>query len=75
MILSHSVIDLLPLKSIIKEVIENLVIDSKNMMFVSRSTIYEENNGSIVVTTSSSMSPASRHIAVKYHWFSQYIGN
>ena len=72
--LSHSVRALLPLKSLIKEVIENLGIDSEKLKFVSISTIYEDNNGSIVVATSPKMTPTSKHISVKYHWVSQYIG-
>ena len=72
--LSHSIIALLPLKSLIKAVIDNLVLDSEKLKFVSRSTIYEDNNGSIVVATSPSMTPTSKHIAVKYHWFRQHVG-
>ena len=49
MALSHSVRALLPLKSLIKEVIDNMGIDSENLKFVSRSTVYEDNNGAIVV--------------------------
>ena len=74
MALFHSVRALLPLKSLIKEVIENLGIDSENLKFVSSSTIYEDNNGAIVVATSPSMTPTSKHIAVKYHWFRQNVG-
>ena len=65
--LSHSVRALLPLKSIIKEVIDNLVIDSEKLKFVSSSTIYEDNNRAIVLATSPRMTPISNHIAVKYH--------
>ena len=50
--LSHSVRALLPLKILIKEVIDNLGIDSENLKFLSRSTIYEENNRAIVVVIS-----------------------
>ena len=42
--LSHYVRELLPLKSLIKEVIENLGIDSEKLNFVSSSTGNEENN-------------------------------
>ena len=72
--LSHSVRALLPLKSIIKEVIDNLGIDSENLKFVSSSTIYEDNNGAIVVAKSPRMTPTSKHISVKYHWFRQHVG-
>ena len=73
--LSHSVRELIPLKSLIKEVIDNLGIDCENLKFVSNSTVYEENNGAIVVATSPRMTPSSKHISVKYHWFRQYVGN
>ena len=72
--LSHSVRALLPLKSLVKELIDNLGIDSDNLKFVSSSTIYEGNNGAIVVATSPGMDPASKHIAVNYHWFRQHVG-
>ena len=62
------------MKSLIKEIIENLGIDSENFKFVSSSTIYEDNNGAIVMATSLSMTPTSKHIAVKYHWFIQHVG-
>ena len=41
---------------------------------MSSSTIYEDNNGAIVVATSLSMTPSSKHIAVRYHWFRQNVG-
>ena len=73
--LSHSVRVLLPLKSIIKEVIDNLGIDSEKLKFVSSSNVYEENNGAIVVATSPRMTPTSKDISVKYHWFRHHAGN
>ena len=57
MALTHSVRALLPLKILIKEVTDILVIDSENLKFVSSSTIYEYNNGAIVVETSPRMTP------------------
>ena len=41
---------------------------------MSRSTIYDDNNGDIVVATSTRMTPTSKHIAVKYHCFRQHVG-
>ena len=66
-LLSHFVRALLPLKSLIKEVIDNLFIDIEKLKFVSSSTIYEENDGAIFVATSPSMTPTPKHIVVKYH--------
>ena len=49
-------------------------IDSEKLEFVSSSTTYEENNGAIFVATSPGKTPTSKHIAVKYHGFRQYVG-
>ena len=48
-------LDLIPLKIIIMEVIENLGMDSENLKFVSGYTVYEDNNGVVYLATSSSM--------------------
>ena len=53
--LSHSVRILLSLKSLIKEVIDNLGIDCENLKFLSSSTIYEDNNRAKFVATSPRM--------------------
>ena len=74
MVLSHCVRALLPLKILIKEVIDNLGNESENLKFVSSSTIYEFNKGAIVVSTSPRMTPTSNHIVLKYHWFRQNVG-
>ena len=42
-------------------------------MFVSVPTVYEDNNGTIFVTTITRMTPTPNHISVKYHWFSHHI--
>ena len=73
-VLSNSVRALLPLKSITKEVIDNLVIDSEKLKFLSISTVYDENNGSIVLSLSTRTTLTSKHIAIKYHWFRENIG-
>ena len=72
--LSHSVEALLCLKSLIKEIIDNLVIASQKLKFVSSSTVYEDNNGAIVVATSTNMTATSKHISVKYNWLRQHFG-
>ena len=54
--------------------IENLGIDSEKLDSVSRYTVYEENNGAIVMTTCPRMTHISKHINVSYHWFWQHVG-
>ena len=72
--LSHYVRALLTLKSLVKEVIDNLGIDYENLKFVSSSTIYEDNNGAIVMATCPRMTPSLKQISVKYHWFRKHVG-
>ena len=55
--ISHAVIYSLPLKGIIKDVIEKLVMDSKNFKFVLGYTVNEDNNASIVVLKHSRINP------------------
>ena len=74
MVLSHSVRGLITLKSIIKEVIYNLGIDSKNIKLVYRFTFYEYDNRAIVIEKIPRMTPTSNQISVKYHWFRQSCG-
>ena len=73
MALSNSIRALPPLKSLIKEVVDNLGIDNENFKFVSSSTIYEDNIGAMVVATSPLVTPTSTHIAIKTRWFRQHV--
>ena len=71
---SHSDIALLTLMSLIKEVTDKLVIDGDKLKLVSVSTVFEDNIGATVVSKSPCMTPTSKHISVKYHWFRQHAG-
>ena len=70
----HSGRYLIPLKIVINKVVEKLVMDSEKMTFVSISNVYEENNVAIFVVTSPRMTPSSKHIFVKCHWFRHNVG-
>jgi len=72
--LSQSLRDLLPIKNLIGEVMENFSVDKK-IKFISKSTVYEDNNGAIRVATCPRLTPTSKFIAVKYHWFRQHVEN
>ena len=72
---SHSVRYLLTLNILIKEVIDNLEINSNNLKFVLSSTVYEENNVAIVFSICPRITPSSNHISVKYNWIRQHVGN
>ena len=74
MALSQSLCDLLPIKDLIEEVMEHFNLEKK-IEFISKSTVYEDKNGAIRVTTSPRLTPTSKFIAVKYHWFRQHVEN
>ena len=61
------------MKSINKEMIENLGIYSEKLKFVSSYNVYEDNKGFIFLVTITSMTLTSKHIAFKYHWLRQHI--
>ena len=71
--LSQSLRDLLPLKSLITEVFSRLKIDISKMTVTSKSTVYEDNNGARIVATCPRLTPTSKFIATKYHWFRQHV--
>ena len=50
--------------------VENLGGNSENLEFVPSSTVYEDNNGSVVVEKIPRINPTSKHIDLKYYWFS-----
>eukprot|EP00957_Ditylum_brightwellii_P034544 2619030-Ditylum_brightwellii.AAC.1 len=47
--------------------------DTKKIECISKSTVYEDNNGAIRVVTCPKLTPTSKYIAVKYHWFRQHV--
>ena len=38
-----------------------------------KSTVFEDNNGALGRATSPKMTPRTRHIAVKYHFFKEHV--
>ena len=73
MALSQSLRDLLPLKELIKEVVDALGLPN-DLKFTTKSTVFEDNQGAITVAKSPRLTPTSKHIAVKYHWLRGHIG-
>ncbi len=36
--------------------------------------MFEDNNGALALATAPKLSPCTKHIVVKYHWFKSHIG-
>jgi hypothetical protein len=41
---------------------------------IMHSTVFEDNNGALALATSPRLTPRTKHIAVKYHFFKDHIG-
>jgi hypothetical protein len=72
--LSASCRDLIPLRHTVKEASDALGI-SKDFKVHSHSTIYEDNSACQSQATAPKMTPRTKHIAVTYHWFREFVAS
>ena len=72
--LSQSMRELLPLRSLVKKMATAMAF---NQTFAIRthSTVFEDNNGALILASSPRMTPRSKHIAVKYHFFRSHVAS
>ena len=66
--------ELIPLRDLIKEVAEAVGVSHKDVVDM-HTTIWEDNVGALTLANMElpRMTPRSKHIAVRYHWFRQYV--
>lgn len=71
--LSQSMRDLLPLKGLISEVLTSygVSLEEEN----THSTVFEDNNGTLSLARTPAMTPRTKHIGVKYHFFREHVRN
>ena len=72
--LSTSMRSLLPLKSLVEEVASSLMNDP-SFLTSTYSSVFEDNNGALILATSLRMTHRSKHIAVPYHFFREHVAN
>ena len=72
--LSQALRVLLPLRRLLQEVCQPLSLSDKSDTLI-RSTIFEDNQACLQLATSDPprMTPRSKSIAVKYHWFREHL--
>ena len=70
--LSASCRDLIPLRHTVREVSDALGIN-KEFAIRSHSTFYEDNSACLSQATVPKMTPHTKHIAVAYHWFREFV--
>ena len=71
--LSTAMRDLLPMRRILAELGTRLKLEFMQPAMI-HSTIFEDNNGALGLATAPKLTPRTKHIAVKYHWFKSHIG-
>ena len=72
--LSQAMRDLLPMREVVSEIAEFLKLgDGIDVRTYSK--VFEDNNGALALATSPRMTPRSKHIAVKYHFFREHVTN
>ncbi len=71
--LSTAMRDLLPMRRLLQEIGNKLSMSyAKNGIM--HSTVFEDNNGALGLATSPRLTPRTKHIGVKYHFFKDHIG-
>ena len=61
------------MRSLLLEIGTKMNLDFAKPALV-HSTIFEDNNGALGLATAPKLSPRTKHIGVKYHWFKSLIG-
>jgi hypothetical protein len=70
--MSQAMRDLIPMRRLLKEVSTSLGVIGDGAAIM-KSTFFEDNNGALGLATSPKLTPRTRHIAVKYHFFKEHI--
>jgi hypothetical protein len=71
--LSQAMRDLLPTKSLIEGLLSSLGIELTEVSTFS--TVFEDNMGAIAIAQAPKMTPRTKHIGIKYHFFRQFVSN
>ena len=71
--LSQAMRDLLPMRRLLLEIGQKLELDFSKPAIV-HSTIFEDNTCALGLAQSPRMTPRTKHIGVKYHFFRSWIG-
>lgn len=71
--LSTSLRDLIPMRTILQELSSTCNISITAAQ--THSTVFEDNKGCVDLIAAPTMRPHSRHIAIKYHHFREYVRN
>jgi hypothetical protein len=71
--LSQSMREVLPMRELLSEIGAKQNLDFAKPC-ITHSTIFEDNNGALTLASSPRITPRTKHIAVKYHFFRSRVG-
>ena len=73
--LSHCLRTLIPIRRTLEELTRNLRVPAPLQATIT-STVFEDNRAAKILATTEPprLTPRSKHLAVRYHWFSSHIG-
>jgi Reverse transcriptase (RNA-dependent DNA polymerase) len=72
--LSQSMRELLPIRELVREMSTTMGY-KKEFEIRTHSKVFEDNNGALTLASSPRMTPRSKHIAVKYHFFRSHVAD
>jgi hypothetical protein len=64
--------ELIPLRRLLLEIVTAMKLPGVTDSII-KSTVFEDNNGAIATATAVKMTPRTKHIAVKYHFFKSHV--
>jgi hypothetical protein len=70
--LSQAMRELIPLRRLLLEIVTTMKLPGVTNSLI-KSTVFEDNNGAISTATAVKMTPRTKHIRVKYHFFKGHI--
>jgi hypothetical protein len=70
--LSQAMPELIPLRRLLLQIVTAMKLPGITDSVV-KSTVFQDNNGAISTATAVEMTPRTKHIAVKYHFFKSHI--
>ena len=71
--LSHAMKELLPMRAFLEELQQHMPVGT-GAPSIFKSTVFEDNNGALKIATSPKMTPRTKWIAIKHHFFADHIG-
>lgn len=71
--MSQAMRDLLPMRSLLQHLGDKMKLSFSKPTII-HSKVFEDNNGALTLATAPKISPRTKHIAVKYHFFREHVG-